>query len=74
MLRNQTLAINRKVSWKHLTFAYMDIHEREIMFKLLHNIITTKQRLYQIKRTNSPSCEIYHVNEDIKHILSECMY
>ena len=70
---NQTLAINWKISWKHLTFAYMDIHERELMFKLLHNIITTKKRLYQIKRTDSPLCEVWHVNEDSKHMFSECI-
>ena len=55
-----------------MNFTYMDIRERELMFKFKHNILTTKKRLYQIKRADSPLCEICHVNEDIKHMFSEC--
>ena len=43
------------------------------MFKFLHNIITTKKRLYQIKRTASPLCEVCNVNEDSNHMFSECI-
>ena len=56
-----------------MNFVYMDIRERELMFKFLHNILTTKKRLYQIKRADSPLCEICHVYEDAKHMFSECI-
>ena len=69
---NQARTINWKRSWKLMNFTYMDIRERELMFKFMHNILTTKKRLYQIKRADSPLCEICHVNEDIKHMFSEC--
>ena len=69
---NQARTTNWKRSWKLMNFAYVDIRERELMFKFMHNILTTKKRLYQIKRADSPLCEICHVNEDIKHMFSEC--
>ena len=69
---NQVRTTNWKRSWKLMNFANMDIHERETMFKFLHNILTTKKQLYQIKHADSPLCEKCHVNEDIKHMFSEC--
>ena len=54
-LTSDNHAINTicKKSWKHMNFVYMDIWERELMFKFLHNILTTKKRLFQIKRADS---------------------
>ena len=54
---NHAITTNWKRSWKNMNFVYMDIREREIMFKFLHNIITTKKWLRQIKRAESPLCE-----------------
>ena len=43
------------------------------MFKFLHNIITTKKWLHQIKRAESPLCETCHVHVDTKHMFAECI-
>ena len=69
---NLVITTNWKRSWKNMNFVYIDIREREVIFKFLHNILTTKKRLYQIKRSDSPLCEICHVYEDAKHMFSEC--
>ena len=55
-----------------MNFVYMDIWERELMFKFLHNILTTKKRLYQIKRADSPFCETCNALEDNQHMFSDC--
>ena len=69
---NQDTTINWKRSWKNLTFKFINIRDREIVFKYLHKIITTKERLFQIKRADSPLCELCNVNEDTKHMFYEC--
>ena len=56
-----------------MNFVYIDIWGRELMFKFLHNIITTKMRLFQIKRADSPLCETCHVCEDKQHMFSDCV-
>ena len=40
---------------------------------MLHNILTTKKRLFQIRRARSPICEICNVNEDISHMFIQCI-
>ncbi|CAL4102396.1 unnamed protein product, partial [Meganyctiphanes norvegica] len=70
---SQNRNINWKRSWKHLNFKFINIRAREIAFKLMHNILTTKMRLYQIKRSDSPLCKICKVNEDIKHMFIDCV-
>ena len=69
----QDRTINRKRSWENLHLKYINITEREIVFKYLNNIITTKKRLYQIKRAESPLCELCDVIEDTKHMFCECI-
>ena len=69
----QDSTINWKRSWKNLHFKFINIREREIVFKYLNNIITTKKRLYQIKRAESPLCELCDVIEDTKHMFCECI-
>ena len=70
---NHARTINWKRSWKNLNFKFINIREREIVFKYLHQIITTKKRLHQIKRGNSPLCELCNVIEDTKHMFYECV-
>ena len=70
---NYDTTINWKRSWKNLNFKYINIREREIVFKYLHEIITTKKRLHQIKRANSPLCELCNVIENTKHMFQECI-
>ena len=66
------LNINWKTTWKNLYFKYVNIHVRDIVFKFLHNIITTKSRLFQIKRSDSPLCSLCNVVEDRIHMFVEC--
>ena len=40
---------------------------------MLHNILTTKKRLFQIKRARSPICVLCNVNEDISHMFIQCI-
>ena len=70
---NHVINTTCKKSWKHMNFVYIDIWGRELMFKFLHNIITTKMRLFQIKRADSPLCETCHVCEDKQHMFSDCV-
>ena len=44
------LNINWKKTWKNLNYKFVNIHTRDITFKFLHNVLTTKSRLYQIKK------------------------
>ena len=69
---SQDKTINWKRSWKNLNFKFINICDREIVFKLLHGILTTKKRLYQIKLSTSPLCELCNVNEDNEHMFYRC--
>ena len=69
----QNTNINWNRAWKNLNFKFINIREREIVFKLLHNILTTKKRLFQIKRARSPICVLCNVNEDISHMFTRCI-
>ena len=64
--------ITWKVSWKNLNFKHVNLNEREITFKFLHNILTTKNRLFQIKKINSPLCPLCNTIENQLHMFVEC--
>ena len=66
------LNVNWKTTWKNLNYKYVNIHVRDIVFKFLHNILTTKNRLFQIKRNDSPLCSLCNVVEDKVHMFIEC--
>ena len=57
---------------ENLNYKYVNIHVRDIVFKFLHNILTTKNRLFQIKRSDSPLCSLCNVVEDKVHMFIEC--
>ena len=50
----------------------MDINERVITFKFLHNILTTKNRLFKIKKIDSPLCPLCNSVENQIHMFVEC--
>ena len=66
------LNVNWKMTWKKLNYRYVDIHVRDSVFKFLRNISTTKKRLFQIKRSDSPLCSLCNVVEDKVHMFIEC--
>ena len=51
----------------------MNIYERDVTFKFLHDIITTRSRLFQIKKMDSPSCLICNSVESKLHMFIECV-
>ena len=55
-----------------MNFKFINFYEREILFKHLHGILTTRLRLYNIKRAASPNCERCSMIEDNLHMFSEC--
>ena len=61
-----------KKSWKNLNFKYINIREREIMYKHMHGILPTKLKLFQIKQSVSPLCDRCNVVEDNLHMFSQC--
>ena len=72
-IKNNIPNINWGRSWKNLNFRYINIYERDITFKLLHNIITTRSRLYQIKKIDSPLCQMCNSTENKTHMFLECI-
>ena len=69
----QNANINWINSWKNVHFRYINIHEREIAFKFLHNILPYRLKLYKMKRADSPLCELCEINEDKTHMFIECI-
>ena len=54
-----------------MNFKYVNVNERDITFKSLHNILTTKNRLFQIKKINSPLCLLCNSIENQLHMFVE---
>ena len=46
------------------------------IFKILHNILPTKKRLFRMNMSNSPMCDLCdsNVEEDLPHALMDCDY
>ena len=55
-----------------LTFKYISLHERDVIFKYLHGILPTKARLYKMKQINSPLCPLCNILEDNNHMFLKC--
>ena len=60
--------------WMHLNFRYMNLYDRNIMFKYIYEILPTNKRLAQIKRgeSRSPNCEVCNVEESNVHKFLYC--
>ena len=58
--------------WRNLTFRYINIHEREIVFKFIHGILPTRARLFQIKRKDCPLFSLCNVPDDNMLMFIEC--
>ena len=66
------IVINWKSTWHNLNFKYINLSERDILFKHLHGILTTKLRLFNIKQVASPLCNRCNIIEDNLHMFSLC--
>ena len=69
---NSNHSITWERAWKNMNFKYVNVNERDIIFKFLHNILTTKNRLFQIKKINSPLCPLCNSIENQIHLFVEC--
>ena len=58
--------------WKNLNFKYINIFDRHIMYKLLHEILTTNYRLSVIGRRVSPLCDTCNICETNIHMFLYC--
>ena len=55
-----------------LQFKFIDIHDREVVFKHMHGILPTKLRLFHMKQKSSGLCQKCNVPEDNIHMFVEC--
>ena len=58
--------------WNQLNFRYMDLNDRNIMFKYLYEILPTNKRLAQIKQRESPMCDVCNVEDSNVHRVLYC--
>lgn len=69
-----TINNHEPVPKKEFTFFKKIIHpkEREIEFFLLHDVLLTNKRLYEMKLVDSPECKICKNIQDSDHIFNSC--
>ena len=60
-----------KCIWKNISFKYIDIHDRSIVYKYLHEILPNKKILAQYHNSN-PNCETCNVEESNIHMFLYC--
>ena len=65
--------LNRKKAWPILQFRFMNMYDREVILKHMHNILPTKMRLFQIKLNNSDLCTKCDVQENDLHMFIKCV-
>ena len=58
--------------WRQLNFKYIRIHDRNILFKYLYEILPTNKRLYQIQIEASPLCKFCKIEDSNIHRFLYC--
>ena len=58
--------------WKNVTSKCILLHERETIFKYLHEILPTKKRLKDIRQVPSATCDHCTNEESNIHIVYQC--
>ena len=61
-----------KSIWRNLSFKYIQINERQFLFKYLHEIIPTGKRMSTIGQ-GSPDCKYCGMEESNIHFVYQCM-
>ena len=64
---------NWKNIWNNVSFRYIPIQTRDILFKFLHGILPNKVRLKQIRIAVSDNCDHCKVPETNKHMVYQCL-
>ena len=44
--------------WRQLSFRFMNLQDRKIMFKYIYEILPTNKRMAQIRQRESPRCDV----------------
>ena len=72
-VENKNQSKKWKDIWKNLKFKYIPIHDRNIVFKFIHDIIPTHMKLYQMKLRNSPNCSFCPCEDTAIHKFYLCL-
>ena len=64
--------INWKDFYTSLEKACIDNRIKQLKFKLIHDILATKQNLFKWKIETNPNCNICKVVEDYEHVFITC--
>ena len=67
---------NWQQTWRFLNLQGLSTEQRSFLFRLLHRLIPTGQRLLRFKKSDSSRCTLCNHNEDedLSHALLRCDY
>ena len=62
--------------WSYTLIPGLDSEQRSFLFKMIHNILPTKTRLYRLQQADSPVCSLCTTgsSEDCVHAFLTCSY
>ena len=63
---------NWKYIWTNICSKFINIYDRQVMFKFLHEILPNKKKLNQWYNSD-PNCEVCGVEENNLHMVSYCL-
>ena len=58
--------------WKVVNFKYIDINDRPILYKYVHQILPTNKRLFNIRMRNNPLCDHCLIDDNTMHKFYYC--
>ena len=58
--------------WRNVNFKYINIKDRDILYKFIHEILPNNKRLYQMRIKNSPNCDHCQVDDTNMHRFYQC--
>ena len=59
--------------WKNLNFKFLNINDRNIMFKFIYEILPTNKRLAQIRIRDSALCDYCNIEDNNTHRFYLCL-
>ena len=58
--------------WKNLNFKYININDRHILYKYIHEILPNNKKLYNMGSKMSPKCDTCDIEETNIHMFLYC--
>ena len=58
--------------WRNLNFRHINIYDRHVLFKYIHEILPNNKKLYNMRSKASPNCETCEVEESNIHMFMYC--